>query len=236
MVLIIAAVPLETSLLRKALTAVEISRCGTIDVFSGQLRGANLVLAHCGIGQVNMAMQLTRLLDSYTPSAVYLCGCGGSYPASGLKNGDVVLAEKEMFADFGVATAEQFIPLEQLGIPQQLQLTPAVRQTLDLDSALLEKACQILPEATRGTFATVNSCSGHPALSLELERRSGAICENMEGAAAARVCENFAVPLLELRGISNPTGTRDPQQWDIAAGVNAAQRAILRLLEAQIDD
>ena len=53
----------------------------------------------------------------------------------------------------------------------------------------------------------------------------------MEGAAAAQACENFGVPLLELRGISNPTGTRDPQQWDVVGGATAAQQGILKLLK-----
>jgi futalosine hydrolase len=53
----------------------------------------------------------------------------------------------------------------------------------------------------------------------------------MEGAAAAQVCAEFSLPLLELRGISNPTGSRDPQLWDIKAGAEAAQRGLLQLLE-----
>ncbi|MCW8893304.1 MAG: futalosine hydrolase, partial [Deltaproteobacteria bacterium] len=59
----------------------------------------------------------------------------------------------------------------------------------------------------------------------------GGICENMEGAAAAQVCSAFDLPLLELRGISNPTGTRDPEQWDIIKGAEAAQLGILELLQ-----
>jgi futalosine hydrolase len=52
----------------------------------------------------------------------------------------------------------------------------------------------------------------------------------MEGAAVAQVCAEFDLPLLELRGISNPTGTRDPQQWNIVRGAEAAQTGILKLL------
>ena len=53
----------------------------------------------------------------------------------------------------------------------------------------------------------------------------------MEGAAVAQACAEFDIPLLELRGISNPTGTRDPQRWDIARGTEAAQAGILKLLD-----
>jgi futalosine hydrolase len=231
MLLIIAAAPLETSLLRKQIANVQISLCGATQVFSGKLAEKDILLSHGGIGQVNMAMQLTRLLDSDTPTAVLLCGCAGYYPASGLKIGDLALATDEYFADLGVATTEQFVPLEKLDLPQQSHLAPVVKQSLPLDQTLFNRARKILPEITCGTFATVNCCSGSPELSFELERRSDAICESMEGAAAAQVCENRGVPLLELRGMSNPTGTRDPQQWDVVAGATAAQRAILKLLK-----
>ena len=78
---------------------------------------------------------------------------------------------------------------------------------------------------------TISSCSGHPALSTELQQRTGGICENMEGAAAAQVCSEYQLPLLELRGISNPTGTRDTAQWDIKLGAETAQRVLLKILQ-----
>lgn len=231
MVLIIAAAPLETSLLRENMVDLQTSICGGSQLFSGKLEGVNTLLIHCGIGQINMAIQLTQLLSTYQPDEALLCGCGGSYPASGLKNGDIALATTETFSDLGVSTNSQFIPLANLDLPQERQLAPPVKQTFTLDQTLLNRAQKALPEAACGPFSTVNSCSGYPELSLELERRSGAICESMEGAAAAQVCEKFNVPLLELRGISNPTGTRDPQQWNITLGAEAAQRGILKLLK-----
>jgi futalosine hydrolase len=231
MLILLAASPLETSILRKNMTNPQILYCGSIQVFSGILQGQNVLLSHGGIGQVNMAMQLTRLLSEYTPLAILLCGCGGSYADSGLQIGQLALAEEEIFGDLGVATADQFIPLDQLNLPQNPQLAPIIQQSFALNSDLLKWAHDILPNAACGSFVTVNRCSGYTDLSDELQQRTGGICENMEGAAAARVCAEFEIPLLELRGISNPTGTRDPQQWDIARGAEAAQLGILALLE-----
>lgn len=231
MLLILAAAPLETTLLRKKITNVQTLHCGPIQVFSGKLQGQNILLSHGGVGQSNMAMQLTRLLSEYAPLAVFLCGCGGSYPASGLQIGDLALAEIEIFGDLGVATADKFIPLDQLDLPQNPLLAPIIQQSISLNSDLFTWAQEILPEAVCGTFVTVNSCSGYSDLSTALQQRTGGICENMEGAAAVQVCATFKIPLLELRGISNPTGTRDPQQWDITRGTDAAQLGILELLE-----
>ena len=231
MVLIVAASPLETELLRKTMTHAKRLHCDTNLIFSGQLQGQKILLGHGGIGQVNMSIHLTRILNAHRPTAVLLCGCGGSYPGSNLQIGDLVLAESETFADLGVATEDQFIPLEQLNLLQNPQLAPVIQQSFTLNSDLFNRAQQIFPEASCGPFVTVNCCSGNPGLSIELQQRSGGICENMEGAAVAQVCAEFDLPLLELRGISNPTGTRDPQQWDIIRGAEQAQMAILKLLD-----
>ena len=231
MLLILAATTLETKLLRQNMKDTHPLQCGSVNIFAGTLSGQDILLCHGGIGQVNMAIQLTRILSAHTPSAVLLCGCGGCYPDSGLQVGDLALAKSETFADLGVATDDKFIPLDQLNIPQNEQLEPVVAQSFPLDPDLISWAQEILPDTACGSFVTVNCCSGTSSLSSELRQRTGGICENMEGAAAAQVCAEFKIPLLELRGISNPTGTRDPHLWDIERGSEAAQLGILELLE-----
>lgn len=235
MILLLAAVPLETTLLRDAMSNRTRLPCSRYESLSGQLCGQEIILAHSGIGQTGMARQLTFLLTRYSPEAVVLCGCGGGYPNSGLRVGDLALASEEYFGDVGVLTPEGFRELEQLAIPQEEEYAPRFRQTLPLDSKLREWAGNILGQPRCGRFVTVNCCSGTPESSRELEQRTGGVCENMEGAAAAMVCADFSVPMLELRGISNPTGTRDPADWDIMRGVQTAQEAVIKLLEQPFD-
>lgn len=231
MLLIIAAVPLETALLRQQLQNRCERQLGRYRLFSGTIANQQLLLAHSGVGQNAMAIQLTRLLEQFQPEAVLLCGCGGSYPHSSLGNGDLAIASEEICGDLGVATAEGFIALEELDIPQQPELMPQIRQRYPLQSDLTDLACRALPEAQFGPFVSVNCCSGHPSLSDALQQRTAGICENMEGAAAAQACAEYAVPLLELRGISNPTGSREPQDWEIKRGAEAAQQGVLKLLQ-----
>lgn len=231
MLLILAAAPLETRLLRRQLLQKKTSPLGSCVILSGRLHGQEVVIAHSGIGLSSMAMQLTRLLERQSYAATILCGCGGSFPASGLNNGDLALADTEIFGDLGVATADDFTPLERLDIPLTPELAPNCCQRHSLQSPLLDWARQQLPQAACGPFVSVNCCSGHRALSEALERRSGGLCENMEGAAAAQVCAEYGIPLLEIRGISNPTGTRDPHHWELKRGADAAQQAVLHLLQ-----
>ena len=231
MLLIIAAAPLESFLLRRFLKNITPITTAGYTGFSGTLGAQKILLAHSGIGQVAMAMQLTRLLGQFDIAAVFLCGCGGSYPGSGLQIGDLALAKTEIFGDLGVFSGGGFIPLQQLNIPEQEELAPICRQEIPLSEGLLNWAKQSLPGTLCGTFVTVNCCSGTSLLSEQLAERTGGICENMEGAAAAQVCAEFKVPLLEIRGISNPTGTQDPGKWDLRRGAETAQQAVIKLVE-----
>ena len=43
----------------------------------------------------------------------------------------------------------------------------------------------------------------------------------MEGAAVVHAARRLDVPAIEVRAISNTTGDRDRQQWDIAAALTA---------------
>ena len=104
---------------------------------------------------------------------------------------------------------------------------------------LLERSQPILIDLAReqgiklatGTFVTVSTCTGTMARAIEIEQRSGGLCENMEGAAVALACRQLSIPLLEIRGISNLVEDRDTDRWDLAAGMTAAQQAVIGLLE-----
>lgn len=231
MLLIIAAVPVETALLRSQLENSRQEEVGSCRISIGSLCGHQVLLAHSGIGLAAMSLQLTRLLERYPLQTVLLCGCGGSYPGSDLQNGDLALASEEIFGDLGVALREDFIHLTELGIPQQAGQMLLAQPNYPLQSPLTEMARKILPQAAYGPFVSLNSCSGHEKLSEQLAQRCSGICENMEGAAAAQVCHEYQIPLLELRGISNPTGTRDSDQWEIRRGAEAAQQGLLQILK-----
>ena len=83
----------------------------------------------------------------------------------------------------------------------------------------------------RGKFVTVSSCSGTASRGEELWRRHRALCENMEGAAAAHVALLWGVDCLEVRGISNMVEDRNPASWEIDRAAEAAQRFVLKFIE-----
>ena len=122
---------------------------------------------------------------------------------------------------------------EVIGIPV-LEKGERYFNRFPLDRDWLQKAASILPDAKVGAFVTVQECSGTDALGIERGERFAAVCENMEGAAAAHVCALYGVPFLELRAMSNRVEKRDREQWDLVGAVARAQEAAARLLESEI--
>lgn len=189
-------------------------------------RGATI--ARTGVGKAAAAGAAARLIDPVRHRVVLSVGIAGSLPDSGLSIGDIVLATQSLFADEGVATPDGFTPLSAMGFGPMPDGSDGLPIDPDLE-ALLEAA---LPDAARGPIATVSSCSGTDDRAREITTRTGAIAEAMEGAAIAVVCAHLGVHFAEVRAISNTTGNRGAQRWDLAAGLGALGEATARIASA----
>ena len=163
-------------------------------------------------------------------------GIAGAYVPGGLGVGAVALATVETYADVGVLTPQGWRPVDEIGIPlvEAADGRPARFNRFPLDAGLVARAaaaCGPLAAAT-GPFLTVSTVTGVRSRGDELyERFGGALCESMEGAAAAHVCALHGVPFLEVRGVSNLVEDRNRAAWKIAEAAEAAQAAALRLAE-----
>ncbi|MEJ2688433.1 MAG: futalosine hydrolase [Deltaproteobacteria bacterium] len=195
-----------------------------LHAFPGQVRRNDRVKTlTCGVGPVESTLSLTRLLSGSNASevtAVVNFGVGGAYPGSDLSILDLCFADREVLADLAICTEEGFLDL-----PASL----TVVRDFSLDNALLaaaENFCRQKGCAFRkGSFATVCCASGSAQRGQTLRNKYQAVCENMEGAALARVCKEFGVPFLEVRAISNMVENRDLTGWQLEAA--AARAAIL---------
>ena len=200
---------------------------------SGKVRGQEVVLVETGIGAVNAAHALTCVLQERRPDWVLQVGVGGAYPEGGLGIGDLAWARGENYGDLGVRTEEGWQSAEVIGIPV-LTTDAEYYNCFPLAGEWVDRAAEILTEAEVGPFVTVQECSGTDALGLERGERFGALCENMEGAAAAHVCALYGVPFVELRAMSNRVERRDRDRWDLPLAIERAQAAALRLLEESL--
>jgi len=234
MIALIAAVPMETSLLRRSLSPCEVRNCGCRELFLGTRPGLSVVLLHSGVGKANAAAATSALLGFCKPSAVIVVGCGGAFPESGMQVGDLAMATEEIYGDEGVLTPEGFLDMQTIGLPLVQRNGHSFFNRYPASPTLLDKARNLLtgpfPRLVSGPFVTVSTCSGTLAGGLELARRTQGICENMEGAAVAQVCAMHNIPFLEIRGISNMVENRDTSKWNLKGGADVAQRAVLEIL------
>ena len=185
-----------------------------------------------GVGPVETALKLSEYLASaeqQQPSAVINIGLTGAYPDTGLELLEICLAENEFFGDLGINISEKIVPLDSSFAP------PA---EFALDHQLLAVAGRSLERAgikyRTGNFVTVSSTSGTVARGRYLQDKFKAICENMEGAALARVCQHFALPCLEIRCVSNMVINRSDQRWLAAEAAESCSQAVKIVLEGLV--
>ena len=187
-----------------------------------KVAGRSITILRTGIGPVNAAFSLTRLLDHWRPDAVLICGVGGAYPDAGLEPDDVVCASTEIYGDLGAQSPRGFLDMQALGFPV-IDDNPALFNQLPLD---------LFPLARRAPFATCTTCTGTNISAQRIRQRTGAAVESMEGAAFVHVARLMKVPIGEVRGISNIVGARRRQDWRLSQAAASAVAAVVASIES----
>ena len=181
-----------------------------------------------GVGLLETAVRLTRRLGEGRGdvSLVLNFGVAGAYAGSGAGLLDICLAESEVLGDFGICHAETIEPLGG-------QL--AGKAIFSLDPRYLAQAWEILGKhdcsCKKGAFVTVHGATATAKRGAMLHAAHNGLCENMEGGAVARVCEEFAVPCLEVRCVSNMVEDRNLANWQLAAAVQKCGQAVSLLVD-----
>lgn len=200
----------------------------------GKLGSREVLLLETGMGAVNCTHALTCVLQTQMPAAVWQVGVGGAYADSGLAAGDVAVASEENYGDLGVRLDDGWQGLQHtIGIATLERAEQVYYNRFALDSARAEQMAAQLSgpfKAAAGPFLTVQECTGTDELGTERSRRFGALCENMEGAAAAHICALYDVDFVELRAISNIAAKRNRDEWELPLACRRSQEAALELI------
>lgn len=189
-----------------------------------------------GVGPVETAIRLTRYLSSCddTVRLVINVGIAGAYvtPRNSARILDLCLAEKEYLGDFGICYDDRVEPFDAVGAD--------TRREFLLDRRVLKQACCTLEQHQwpyrTGTFVTVNGVSATARRGQMLADRYHGLCENMEGAAAARVCEEFSLPMLEMRCVSNLVEERNRKNWKIREAATLCGKAAAAVVQGGFDE
>lgn len=179
-----------------------------------------------GVGKAASAVAMTeRLCKGPSVDLVCLFGVCGAYPEADppLMVADVCMVGSDVLADDGLATTGGFADLDQMEL--------GTTGPFQMDRRFSSRTAELLGNVPVVRGATVSTCSGTDSRSKEVQRRTGAHVETMEGAAVAAACHHLGVPLVQLRCVSNFTGNRHTAEMDLPRAVARLQVVILKLVE-----
>ena len=179
-----------------------------------------------GVGPVAAGVSTAKALAKEHYSLVISAGIGGGFPDQ-TELGELVIADQIVAPDLGVAGPTGFCPLEELGFGST---------RIKVDSQLVDKAMSALAPTSLsikvGPVLTVTTATGTAAGAAELlKREPRAVAEAMEGFGVAWAAQEFGVPFLELRAISNYVGPRDRPSWKIQEAL-----AVLEIVGSQLGE
>ena len=183
-----------------------------------------------GVGPVETVLRLSVYLyeNRGKIDGVVNAGVAGAYVGAGVDLLDICLADREVFGDIGICSGDEITQLDTKKMSVQTEFS--------LDNDLTAKAVKILSENktgfSKGSFVTVNCTSGTRKRGDYLRRKYQAICENMEGAAVARVCREYQLPCVELRCVSNMVEDRDPGKWKLEEACRKSGKTAALLINA----
>jgi futalosine hydrolase len=207
--LVVAAVPAERDgILEKLGTA------GAVTVIAG------------GVGMAAAAAGTATALAEADYDVVIAAGIGGGFPGVAAM-GQVVVADRIIAADLGATSPAGFLSIEELGFGTGSYL---------VEPRLAEAAERALRRAglpvVTGPALTVSTVTGTVDRAEELAaRHPGAAVEGMEGFGVATAATARAVPVLEIRAVSNPVGPRDRSAWRIPEALAALAAAVPAVAE-----
>ena len=200
-----------------------VQRVAGRDFHIGTLHGYEAVLVLSGIGKVAAATTTALLLDRFEVDAVVFTGVAGGL-AKGLKVGDVVIGDTLLQHDLDASP---------IFARWEVPLTGKSRFEADAHwSDLLSRAAQasghavhrgLIIRGDRFVATSVESAALRAAL-------PDALAVEMEGAAVAQVCHDFARPFAVMRTVSDRADDSAPGDFSrfVAEVASGLTRRIVR--------
>ena len=199
----------------------------------------NILITEPGI--VNTAHALTAEIIRNRPAIVIQTGIAGIFKKTGLKIGDIAVAESEQYIHAGIETGRSNRNLNLDPLPFDLISGRSITKkgVFPVDSGLSRLCFKILQnyfsmkniQVSRGLFITVSTITGSKSTAEELFSIFSPCMEAMEGAAAAHVAAVYKIPFIEIRAGSNYVGQRNKSKWDIPLAAERASLAVAALIE-----
>ena len=227
---IICAIPNELRYFN--FTEIPIQKFGERTFYKGSHDKHELILVQSGLGKVNAAVVSTLLIEKFECELLLFSGVAGGIDP-GIEIGEVIIGESLIQYDYGTLKNKELLPFRPGSIP-----TGESKNELEysLDPKIKHKIKVSLPNVRMGIILTGDVFLQCEETQKELFEKYGAQAIDMEGAAVAQVAEQFGIPAIVVRCLSDLAGA-DSQKLsskflNMAAkrSFNTAQRILKVLL------
>jgi len=235
----------EMSKLASGLKDTKQQQFGGWTYTSGTLNGYPVVVCRTGEGAARAAAATAVGIEHFHPQAVINQGtAGGNDPA--LHNYDIVLGKKSFDSSSwrshpspaGAGVDYKDIELRGTYDPTAGLRDPNSQIYYMADPELLAAAQAVKNKYTRGSIAagcinTSNCWNEQIDRILWLHRAYGASCEEMETNAAAQICQEYHIPFLGIRVISDAA---IHHEGFCPATAEACQKYVLQVVGRYVSD
>ncbi len=177
-----------------------------------------LLFLETGIGVLNTYASLVIFHLNTPIDRVLQIGIAGAYSSAREKVrvlGTPVIIEKEIIGDLGAQDSDSFLSLEDLELGK---LEYYESKCISVFNDLFGNTLETLPVASG---ATVNMATGTESTGTIRAKKYGVEVESMEGAGALKFGQDFGIPVLQIRSISNIATKRNRDNWDIVGALKS---------------
>lgn len=186
------------------------------------LDNCDLILARCGVGKTFAAAKTQKIVMTYAPEHLFVCGVAGAVSRE-LKVFDIVVPDKVVHGD--VYFGAHWCPTDVVDSAKPLfEGNPAFR-----DDGF--RPDRLDAPFNRGTLATLDRFAEEPDKDF-LEEKFNAVCIDMESAPVMQIATMNEVPVTIIRAISdNREHSFGDFETNAPKACDAAARALTALLE-----
>ena len=163
-----------------------------------------------GVGMMNTTLNLANKLSDTIYDLVINMGIAGSFNSE-IKIGDVVEVVEDIFSEIGFEDGDIFSEFTNFEIKNTFVIEGRTN---------LKKVKGI----------TVNTVHGNQNSIDEIVSRLNPDIESMEGASVFMVCNNFNVPCIQIRSISNKVEKRNTENWNLTLAIENLNSTVKQII------
>jgi futalosine hydrolase len=178
------------------------------EIIKDKFKDCNVLIT--GMGMVNTSILITKELMKNKYNLVINMGVAGSF-SKDYVIGDVVEVVEDNFSELGFENENDFVQFYDYEIVTRYSVESKTN---------LQKVNGI----------TVNTVHGNEKSIAKIVNRLNPDVESMEGAAVFQICNEFMIPCIQIRAISNNVEKRNKANWNMPLAIHNLNIQVARII------